>query len=488
MVPRMLSIMGTTPCPSQSVPQRAASPGGSRLTYTRDQTLPELFCFQLGRCGRPSLLNFPSVTLAFLNLLQLSALFPGIPKPKEAPATPDPGSPSLSSRGSPPGRCPGGRLTEQRAYEDDDLHGGGELAVQLRLAKLPERAAVAASRLGAGHVARLAGISGNPATVMPHGEAGAPAQSSPAREVASDPSATCSSPVRGETRGCLVESWRTPGSRGSPQVSTSPAPAPGRRGAERARLRPMPAPSRVPVSSHMKAARSEPAERRPSLLGGQLGQAHLAERETQEVSDSQGGRSLLPPPSSTSAPTTEGQDSPLESPQTDRLRPSPQREENIWLKPFFSPAGFEARWPWETRKMAKSNAWRPEGTLKPLTALMVRVESSEPPQQLRPQRPARLSLRMPARSPAQPLAECSDLPPRRGLQGSCSAAPLLLRGPVPRFLDPLRLSAAARAPPDFAGTREDIPSRSEEPPSAMAPDSCRAPGAMGSARPASADT
>ena len=84
---------------------------------------------------------------------------------------------------------------------------------------------------------------------------------------------------------------------------------------------------------------------------------------------------MLPPPSSTSAPTTEG---PLESPQTDILRPSPQREENIWLKPFFSSAGFEARWPWETRKMAKSNAWSPEGTLEPLTALMVRVKSSEP--------------------------------------------------------------------------------------------------------------
>lgn len=76
----------------------------------------------------------------------------------------------------------------------------------------------------------------------------------------------------------------------------------------------------------MKAARSEPAKRRPSLLGGQLRQDHLAERETKEVSDSQGGRSLLPPPSSTSAATTEG---PLESPQTGRLRPSPQREENI---------------------------------------------------------------------------------------------------------------------------------------------------------------
>lgn len=161
---------------------------------------------------------------------------------------------------------------------------------------------------------------------MPHGKAGAPAQSSPARALGLDPGATFSSPGRGGTRGCLVESWRTPGSRGSPQVSTSPAPAPGRRGAERARLRPMPAPSRAPVSSHMKAARSEPAKRRPSLLGGQLRQDHLAERETKEVSDSQGGRSLLPPPSSTSAPTTEG---PLESPQTGRLRPSPQREENI---------------------------------------------------------------------------------------------------------------------------------------------------------------
>lgn len=70
---------------------------------------------------------------------------------------------------------PQGQLTEQRAYEDDDLHSGGELAVQLRLAELPERAAVGAGRLGPRPVARLAGVSGNPAAVMPHGEAGATA-------------------------------------------------------------------------------------------------------------------------------------------------------------------------------------------------------------------------------------------------------------------------------------------------------------------------
>lgn len=74
-------------------------------------------------------------------------------------------------RGEARGRRPGGRLTEQRAYEDDDLHGGGEVAVQLRLAQLPGSAAVG----GAGRVARLAGVPGDPAAVVPHGEAGAPA-------------------------------------------------------------------------------------------------------------------------------------------------------------------------------------------------------------------------------------------------------------------------------------------------------------------------
>lgn len=124
--------------------------------------------------------------------------------------------PSLCPQGSLPGRRPRGRLTEQRAYEDDDLHRGGEVAVQLRLAELPERAAVGARRLGARRVARLAGVSGDPAAVVPHGEDGAPALSSPARAPASDPRATLSCPGRGGTRGCLVESWRTPGSGGSP--------------------------------------------------------------------------------------------------------------------------------------------------------------------------------------------------------------------------------------------------------------------------------
>lgn len=83
----------------------------------------------------------------------------------------------------------------------------------------------------------------------------------------------------------------------------------------------------------MEAARSEPAELRPSLLPGrQRGQAHSAEMETQEASDSQGGapRSrrplqplLLPPP--------EGRAIPLESPPADGLDPSPQEDENIWL-------------------------------------------------------------------------------------------------------------------------------------------------------------
>lgn len=67
----------------------------------------------------------------------------------------------------------------------------------------------------------------------------------------------------------------------------------------------MPAPSWVPVSSHMKAARSEPAGRCPSLLpGGQRSQAHSAEMETlKEAFDGQGRRSPLPPPPSTSTPS-----------------------------------------------------------------------------------------------------------------------------------------------------------------------------------------
>lgn len=142
--------------------------------------------------------------------------------------------------------------------------------------------------------------------------------SSPALPTASEPRASLSCPGHGGTRGCLVESWRTPGSRGSPHVSTSPAPAPGRRGGRRARLRPMPIPSWVPVSNHMKAARSEPAEHRPSLLpSGQRSQAHSAEIETlKEAFDGQEGRSRLLPPPSTSAPSTpEGRGIPRESPR-----------------------------------------------------------------------------------------------------------------------------------------------------------------------------
>lgn len=66
---------------------------------------------------------------------------------------------------------PAGWLTEQRADEDDNLHGGCELAVQLRLAQLPERAEVGAS-LGTRRVARVAGVRRHPAVVVPHSEAG----------------------------------------------------------------------------------------------------------------------------------------------------------------------------------------------------------------------------------------------------------------------------------------------------------------------------
>lgn len=40
-------------------------------------------------------------------------------------------------------------------------------------------------------------------------------------------------------------------------------------------------------------------------------------------------------------PPLKGRAIPLESPPADGLYPSPQKEENIWLKPFFNPAGFE---------------------------------------------------------------------------------------------------------------------------------------------------
>lgn len=94
------------------------------------------------------------------------------------------------------------------------------------------------------------------------------------------PRVSLSCPGRRGTRGYLVESCRTRGSLGPPHDSTSP-PAPRRRGGREARLSPVPVPSWVPVSTHRKAARSEPAERRPALLpGGQRSQAHSAEMET----------------------------------------------------------------------------------------------------------------------------------------------------------------------------------------------------------------
>lgn len=203
--------------------------------------------------------------------------------------------------GRPGLEAPRGRLTEQRAYEDDDLHSGGELAVQLRLAELPERAAVHASSLGAGRVVRLAGVWRDPAPVMSHGEAGTPAP-----RAARLGAPRGASPPPGEEG--RAGAWWSPGGAGaadgSPHVSTSPTPAPRRRGGREERLRPMPTPSWIPVSSHMKAARSEPAERRPSLLqGGQRGPAHSAGIETQkEAFDGQGGRSPLPLPPSTAGP------------------------------------------------------------------------------------------------------------------------------------------------------------------------------------------
>lgn len=155
------------------------------------------------------------------------------------------------------------------------------MAVQLRLAGLPERAAVGARRLGARRVARLAGVARDPAAVMPHGEAGAPALLVARLSAGLVPRVSPACPGRRGTRGCLVESWRTRGSLGFPHDSTSPAPACVRWGGRKARLRPMPVPSWIPVRTHMKAARSEPAARRPSLLpGGQCSQAHSAEMET----------------------------------------------------------------------------------------------------------------------------------------------------------------------------------------------------------------
>lgn len=244
----------------------------------------------------------------------------------------------------------------------------------------------------------------------------------------------------------------------------------------------MPVPSGVPVSSHMKAARSEPAERRPSLLPrGQRVQAHLADRETREAFDGQGGRSPLPPPSSTSA-SGHPRGSPLESSPADGLSPSPQREENIGLQPFFSPAGFEATWRWETRKMPKSNARSPEGTCWSPRRPWPRWNSPNLPNSLAVS--ARQSPKTPARaSPAQPLAGGSDLLPRRRMQGPRSADPLPLHGPVPPFLAPLQPSAAGREPPDFAGTQEDTPRR-EQTLSAISPNTLLAFEAAEGARPA----
>lgn len=170
--------MSTALCPSRSVPQGLPGEAVLRLDQAPSsagtKTYRNSSASSLGAGVDCLCLNFPAVTRHSETSFNYCTL-PGIPKPTAAPGARDPGSLSLCPRGSPPGRRPRGRLTEQRADEDDDLHGGGELAVQLRLAELPERAAVGARRLGARRVARLAGVARGPATVMPHGEAGAPA-------------------------------------------------------------------------------------------------------------------------------------------------------------------------------------------------------------------------------------------------------------------------------------------------------------------------
>lgn len=196
-----------------------------------------------------------------------------------------------------PGVSPA-RLTEQRAYEDDDLRGGGELAVQRRLPEAPERARVGARSLGARRVEQhLAGVPGAPAAVMPHGEAGTPAPPPPASKPRGRsllPTAGAEAPMGGPGDARAAA--------GPPHVSTSPAPA-GRAG-RRARLLPVPDRSRVPVSSHMKAARPETAGRRPSRLpGGQRGQAHSTAPATPRAAlDGDPGRSPLPLPTAISAP------------------------------------------------------------------------------------------------------------------------------------------------------------------------------------------
>lgn len=283
------------PVPSRSLPQgrpgeadrrrdRARSSAG-RKPYGRTLRLPEW-----GWSG-PSLRKFPAVTPTFLHLLQPPALCPT--GTRWAPV--------------PPGQTPvGGRLTEQRAYEDDDLHGGGEVAVQLRLAQLPESAAVGARRLGARRVARLAGVPGDPAAVVPHGEAGAPALLAARPPARLEPRVSLSRPGRRGTRGCREESWRTRGSLGSPHDSTSPAPAPRRRGGRKARRRPMPAPSWVPSApTGRRHGQSPPSVVRPSPRVVSAAQpTQRRGKHSRRHGMAKGGNSPLSPPTPTSAPST----------------------------------------------------------------------------------------------------------------------------------------------------------------------------------------
>ncbi|TKC45624.1 hypothetical protein EI555_000928 [Monodon monoceros] len=130
----------------------------------------------------------------------------------------------------------------------------------------------------------------------------------------------------------------------------------------------------------MKAARSEPAERRPSLLPrGQRVQAHSADRETREAFDGQGGRSPLPPPSSTSA-SGHLRGSPLESPPADGLSPSRQREENIGLQPFFQSCWLRGYVAMGNPENAQVKCSEPRRDLLVPTPPMARVECPEPPQ------------------------------------------------------------------------------------------------------------
>lgn len=67
-------MMDTTPRPSRSVPRGPPWEAGLRLDPApspgREKALPELL-FPVWGWSRPSLLNFPAVTRAFLNHLQL---------------------------------------------------------------------------------------------------------------------------------------------------------------------------------------------------------------------------------------------------------------------------------------------------------------------------------------------------------------------------------------------------------------------------------